>query len=169
MQRTKDKSLSAILVVVLVLVALTSTAWTKKLFGRGGRGTEEEISFSVPSLDQLVSLVGGQEHQVRAMIRGENISEFLTMAQNLDLPIDVRIECNRTFVKCTADVQGSRIEAFIWIRQNVQQETCRQILNDVDSSSTCREKMVRWTKAKATSRCCKTQSQRKYMRAHVDN
>ena len=84
------------------------------------------------------------------------------MAQNLDLPIDVRIECNRTFVKCTADVQGSRIEAFIWIRQNVQQETCRQILNDVDSSSTCREKMVRWKKAKATSRCCKTQSQRKY-------
>ena len=116
----------------------------------------------MPSLDQLVSLVGGQEHQVRAMIRGENISEFLTMAQNLDLPIDVRIECNRTFVKCTADVQGSRIEAFIWIRQNVQQETCRQILNDVDSTSTCREKMVRWTKAKATSRCCKTQSQRKY-------
>merc|ERR1719341_2965893 len=94
------------------------------------------------------------------MIRGENISEFLTMAQNLDLPIDVRIECNRTFVKCTADVQGSRIKAFIWIRQHVEQETCRQILNDVDSSSTCKEEMVRWTKAKVTSRCCKTQSQR---------
>ena len=154
--------------VVLVLVALTSTAWTKKLFGRGGRGTEEEISFSVPSLDQLVSLVGGQEHQVRAMIRGENISEFLTMAQNLDLPIDVRIECNRTFVKCTADVQGSRIEAFIWIRQNVQQETCRQILNDVDSSSTCKEELVQWTKAKLTPRCCKTQSQREYISSQIN-
>ena len=40
---------------VLVLIALTSTAWTKKLFGRG---TEEEISFSqLPFLDQLNSLV----------------------------------------------------------------------------------------------------------------
>ena len=161
MQRTKEESISAILVSVLVLIALTSTAWTKKLFGRG---TEKEISFSqLPFLDQLNSLVGGQEHEVKAMIRGENVSEFLTMAQNLDLPIDVRIECNQTFVKYTAEVKGGRIEALIWMRQNVRQETCRKILNDVDSSSTCKEKLVNWTKAKATPKCCKTQSQRKYM------
>ena len=77
MQRTKEKFVSAILVSILVLIALTSTAWTKKLFGRG---TEEEISFSqLPFLDQLNSLVGGQEHEVKAMIRGENVPEFLTM------------------------------------------------------------------------------------------
>ena len=143
---------------VLVIIALTSTAWTKKLFGRG---EEKPIPLSQPFLDQLNSLVGGQEVEIKAMINGENISEVLTMVQHLELPTDVRRECNKTFAKYTADEKGGQSEAFIWMRQNVEQETCRQILDDVDSSSTCKEKLVRWVKAKATSRCCKTQSQRK--------
>ena len=143
----------------LVIIALTSTAWTKKLFGRG---EEKPIPLSIPSLNQLNSLVGGQEDQIKVMIDGENISEVVTMVQHLELPIDVRRECNKTFVKCAADVKGGQSEAFIWIRQNVEQETCKQVLDDVDSSSTCKEELVKWTKAKLTPRCCKTQSQRKY-------
>ena len=125
---------SAILVLLLVIIALTSTTWTKKLFGRGD---EKTISISQPTLDQLNSLVEGHEDQIKALINDENVSEVLTMAQHLQLPIDVRRECNQTFVKCTADVKGSQIEAFIWMRHNVRPETCRKILNDVDFSSGC--------------------------------
>ena len=103
----------------------------------------------------------GQEDQFKVMINGENISEVLTMAQHLQLPIDVRREYNQTFVKCTVDVKGSQSEAFIWMRQNVEQETCKQVLDDVDSSSTCKEELVKWAKSKATPPSCKTQSQRK--------
>ena len=46
------------------------------------------------------------------MINGENIWEVLAMVQHLELPIDVRRECNMTFVKCTADVKGGQSEAF---------------------------------------------------------
>ena len=144
---------------VLVFIALTATAWTKKLFGRGD---EKSISLSQPSLDQLNNLVSGQEDEIKAMINDENISEVLTMAQHLDLPIRVRRGCNQTLARYAADVKGGQREAFIWMRQNVEQETCKQVLDDVDSSSTCKEELVRWTKAKVTPRCCKTQSQRKY-------
>ena len=140
----------------MVIIALTSTAWTKKLFGRG------EEKPTQPFLDQLNSLVGGQEDQIMAIIDGENISEVLTMVQHLELPINVRIKCNKIFVKCTADLNGGRIQAFIWMRQNVGQETVKQVLDDMDSASTCKEELVKWTKAKVTSRCCKSQSQRKY-------
>ena len=142
---------------VLVVIALTSTTWTKKLFGRGD---EKPILPSEPFHDHLNSLVAGQEDQIKTMINGENISEVLTMVQHLDLPIEDRKECNQTFVKSTADVKGGRSEAFIWMRQNVEQETCRQILDDVDSSSTCKEQLVNWVKAKVTSQCG-TQRQRK--------
>ena len=114
------------------------------------------------SLDQLNSLVEGHENQIQLMISGNNISEVVTMAQHLELPIAVRRECNKRFVKCTAKVKGGKIEAFIWMKQNVEPEVCRQVLDDMDSSSTCKEELVRWTKANATPRCCKTQSQRKY-------
>ena len=81
------------------------------------------------------------------------ISEVLTIAQHLELPTGVRRECNKTFVRCTAEAEGGQSEAFIWMRQNVGQETSRQILDDVDNSSTCKEKVVGWAKAKATSMC----------------
>ena len=151
----------------LVIIALTSTAWTKKLFGRG---EEKPIPLSIPSLDQLNSLVGGQEDQIKAMIDGENISEVVMMVQHLELPIDVRRECNKTFVKCAADVKGGQGEAFIWMRQNVEQETCKQVLDDVDSSSTYKEELVRWIKAMPTPRCCKTKtkSQRKYISSQIN-
>ena len=160
MQETNTKSISAILVTVLVVIALTSTAWTKTLFGRGD---EKSILPSQPFHDHLNSLAAGQVDQIKTMINGENISEVLTMVQHLDLPIEDRRECNQTFVKCTADVKGGQSEAFIWMRKNVKQETCRQVLYDVDSSSTCKEKLVKWAKAKATPNCCKNQTQRKYM------
>ena len=124
----------------LVIIALTSTAWTKKLFGRG---KEKPVSLYVPCLDQLNSLVAGQEVQIKTMIDSENISEVLTMSQYLELPTDVRRECNKTFVKRAVDVKGGQSEAFIWMRQNVEQETCKQVLDDVDSSSTCKEELVR--------------------------
>ena len=146
------------LVSLLVIIALTSISWTKKLFGRGD---EEATSLSQPSLDQLHRLVEGQEDQIKAMVCSENISEVLTMAQHIELPIHVRRGCNQTFVRCAVDVKGGQSEAFIWMRHNIGQETCRQILDDVDSSSTCKEELVKWTKAKAPSRY-KTQSQRKF-------
>ena len=95
------------------------------------------------------------------MVNGENISEVLTMVQHLDLPIEDRKECNQTFVKSTADVKGGRSKAFIWMKENIEQETCKQILDDVDSSSTFKEELVKWAKSKATPLCYKTQSQRK--------
>ena len=147
------------LVSLLVIIALTATSWTKKMFGRG---VEEAISLSQPVVDQLNRLVEGQEDEIKAMVSSENISEVLTMVQHLDLPIHVRRECNQMFVRCTADVRGGQGEAFIWMRHNVGQETCRQILDDVDFSSTCREELVTWTKANAPSRCI-TQSQRKFL------
>ena len=103
-----------------------------------------------------------------AIIDGENISEVLTMVQHLELPIDVRIGCNKIFVKCTADLNGGRIKAFIWMRQNVGQETVKQVLDDVDSSSTCKEELVKWTKAKVTPQFCKSQSQRKYNSSQIN-
>ena len=215
MQKTNGRSLSAILVSVLVIIALTSTTWTKDLFGRGderavllspsardqlnqleggqammkGKNMLEvltmaqrlelpvdvsrecsttfvrytvdvTISLSPSVLDQLNSLVEGREDQIKAMINGTNISEVLTMAQHLDLPIHVRRECNQTFARIAADVKGGRIEAFIWMRHNVTQETSKQILDDVDSSSTCKEQLVNWVTAKVTSHCG-TQRQRK--------
>ena len=141
---------------VLVIIALASTDWTKKLFGRGD---EKSISLSQSVVAQVNNLVGGQEDQIKAMINDDNISEVLTMVQHLDLPIDVRRGCNQTFTKCAADVKGGRSGAFIWMRQNVEQETCKQVLDDVDSSSTCKEELVKWAKAKATPPCCKTQPQ----------
>ena len=96
------------------------------------------------------------------------MSQVLTMAQHLDLPIDDRIECNKTFMRCTTEVTGGEREALIWMRHNVGQSTCKQILDDVNSSSTCRERLVRWGKAKITSRYgtqlgCGTQSSCKYV------
>ena len=72
---------------VLVIIALASTDWTKKLFGRGD---EKSISLSQSVVAQVNNLVGGQEDQIKAMINDDNISEVLTMVQHLDLPIDVR-------------------------------------------------------------------------------
>ena len=95
------------------------------------------------------------------MIDGENISEVLTMVQHLELPIAVRRECNKTFVKCAADVKGGQGEAFIWMRQNVGQKTCKQVLGDVASSTAYKEDKGKWTKAKVTPRCFKIRSQRK--------
>ena len=209
--KTNCKSLSAILVSVLVIIALTSTTWTKDLFGRGderaislspsaldqlnqleggqeGRAmmkgenmlevltaaqrlelpvdvsrecsttfvrytVDVTISLSPSVLDHLNSLVEGREDQIKAMINSTNISGVLTMAQHLDLPINVRRECNQSFARCAADVKGGRREAFIWMRQNVTQDTSKQILDDVDSSSTCTEQLVNWVTAKVTSQC----------------
>ena len=141
---------AAIFVSLLVIVALTSTRWTKELFGRGA---EKAILPSQPVLDQLTRLVEGQEDEVKAMVSGEGMSEVLTMAQHLELPIDVRISCNKAFMRCTADAKGGQREALIWMRHNIGQATCRQILEDVNSSCTCTERLVKWGKAKATSRC----------------
>ena len=203
---------------VLVIIALTSTTWTKDLFGRGDEraillsqsaldqlnqlegGQEDQvmmkgksmleilttaqhlelpvdvsrecsttfvrytmdvtISLSPSALDHLNSLVEGREDLIKAMINATNILEVLTMAQHLELPINVRRECNQTFVRCAADLKGGRSEAFIWMRHNVTQETSKQILDDVDSSSTCKEQLENWIKAKVTFQC-KTQRQRK--------
>ena len=144
---------------VLVIFALTSTTWTKTLFGRGA---EKAILPSQPVLDQLTRLEEGQEDEIKAMFGGEGMSEVLTMAQHLELPIDARIECNKTFMRCATEVTGGEREALIWMRHNVGQSTCKQILDDVNSSSTCRERLVRWGKAKITSRCG-TQSSCKYV------
>merc|ERR1719220_134292 len=75
---TTAKYIIPVLVFLLVIIALTSTSWTKKLFGRGD---EKTISISQPTLDQLKSLVEGDEDQIKAMIIDENVSEVLTMAQ----------------------------------------------------------------------------------------
>ena len=85
------------------------------------------------------------------MLRGEGMSQVLTMAQHLDLPIDDRIECNKTFMRCAAEVTGGQREALIWMRHNVGQAACKQILDDVNSS--CKEWLVNWVKVKATSPC----------------
>ena len=135
---------------VLVIFSLTSTSWTKTLFGRGA---EKAILPSQPVLDQLTRLVEGQEDQVKAMVSGEGMSEVLTMVQHLELPSDARIECNKNFMRCTAEAKGGRNEALIWMRHSVGQSTCKQILDDVNSSSTCKERLVQWGKAKASSRC----------------
>ena len=133
---------------ILVIIALTSTTWTKLLFGRGD---EKAILPSQPVLDQLTRLIERQEDQIKVMLRGEGMSQVLTMAQHLDLPIDDRIECNKTFMRCAAEVTGGQREALIWMRHNVDQSTCKQILDDVNSS--CKEWLVNWVKVKATSPC----------------
>ena len=87
------------------------------------------------------------------MINSEGMSEVLTMAQHLELPINARIECNKTFMRCTAEAKGGQNKALIWMRHNIRQSTCKQILDDVNSSSTCMERMVKWGMVKAASRC----------------
>ena len=85
-------------------------------------------------------------------------SEVLTMLQHLELPIDVRRNCNKTIVACISEERGGLEEAFIWLRKNIEESTCKQILDDVDSSSICTETLVGWFKAQVhhiTSSCAR--------------
>merc|ERR1719341_2412869 len=100
------------------------------------------------------------------------MSEVLTMAQHLELTINNRIECNKTFMRCTAEAKGGLNEALMWMRHNVSQSTCRQILDDVNSSSTCKERLLQWGKTKASSRCgaqssCGPSWSRMFTRIHL--
>ena len=93
---------------------------------------------------------------MKTVIDEGNISEVLIMLQHLELPIDVRRNCNKTIVECLSEDKGGLEEAFIWLRKNIEESTCLQILDDIDSSAICTEGIVGWFKAKAhrvTSSC----------------
>ena len=138
-----------------VILTLTSTIWTKKLFGRGSENTHT----SPPSLQQqLRTIIEGDKAQRKTVINESNITEVLTMLQHLDLPIDVRRNCNKTVVEYLSEEKRGLEEALIWLRKNIEQSTCKQILDDVDSSSICTETLVGWFKAQVhhiTSSCAR--------------
>ena len=92
---------------------------------------------------------------MKTVINEGNISEVLIMLQHLELPIDVRRKCNKTIVECLSEVKGGLEEAFIWLRKNIEESTCKQILDDIDSSAIW---IVGWFKAQAhhvTSLCAR--------------
>ena len=95
---------------------------------------------------------------MKTVINEGNISEVLIMLQHLELPMDVRRKCNKTIVECLSEEKGGLEEAFIWLSKNIEDSTCKQILDDIESSAICTERRVGWLKAqvqRVTSSCAK--------------
>ena len=83
---------------------------------------------------------------MKTIIDEGNIREVLMMLQHLELPIRVRRTCNKTVVECISEVNGGLEEALIWLRKNIEESTCKQILDDIDSSAIWAERLVGWFK-----------------------
>ena len=96
----------------------------------------ERRSFSVGTVDIIKHLMNQEADNMKAALESmANISEAMTLLQNLELTREERRECNKLFVVCLQDWKGAD-KAFIWMKKNIAHETCKKIFEDHRHSGT---------------------------------
>ena len=94
----------------------------------------------------LEILTGSNRQLVTAIIKDEHIKESLVLLQNLDIARDQRRKHNKMFIDCLAFVKGGNSEAFLWMKENLYQETCGLMFDDFDYTGSCLQNTIIWIK-----------------------
>ena len=82
-----------------------------------------------------LKILTGTDTVVAAVINDEHIKESLMILQHLDIPAEKRRSHNTRFINCLAEVEESKSAAFLWMKTNLYQQTCGQMLDDYDYGS----------------------------------
>ena len=87
-------------------------------------------SYSTGTVNIIKHLMNHEPDDVKAALESmANISEAMTVLQNLELEREERRGCNKQFVACLQEWKGVD-KAFIWMKKNIAHETCRKIIED---------------------------------------
>ena len=98
-----------------------------------------DVSYSTGTCHVIKHLMNHSLYDLTAALESSpNISEAMTLLQNLELPREKRRECNKVFVACLQSWKGPD-KTFVWMKRNIAHETCKTILEDHQNSGTWRE------------------------------
>ena len=98
------------------------------------------------SSKNLQILTGNNRDRLLTIIDDEHIKESLLLLQNLNISRDHRRQHNKMFIDSLIFAKGSKSAAFLWMKENLYQETCGPMLDDSDFSGSCLQIMVGWIK-----------------------
>ena len=98
------------------------------------------------SSKNLQILTGNNTERLLTIIDDEHIKESLLLLQNLNISRDHRRQHNKMFIDSLIFAKGSKSAAFLWMKENLYQETCGLMLDDFDFSGSCLQIMVGWIK-----------------------
>ena len=123
-----------------------------------GKIFHEEVSDLEPdnvevSSKDLEILTGPNTQLVTTIINNKHIKESLMILQYLDIPRDHRRTFNKRFIKGLALVKGGKTAAFLWMKENLYQETCGVMLDDYDFSGSCLQTTICWLKDVSAQLC----------------
>ena len=141
----------ALTLLVLLLISLGSSPVLGKIF-------HEDVSDLEPanvevSNKDLEILTGPNTQLVITIINNEHIKESLMILQHLDIPRDHRRTFNKRFIEGLALVKGGKTAAFLWMKENLYQETCGLMLDDFDFSGSCLQTTICWLKDVSAQLC----------------
>ena len=134
--------ISALTLLLLLTISLGSSPVLKRAF----HGDASETDSEELSSHSLEILTGSNVELVSTMINDEHIKELLPLLQNLDIPREEKRKHNKMFIDCLTSVKGGEKAAFLWMKENLYQETCQVMLDDLDYSGTFLQTTVIWLK-----------------------
>ena len=135
-------SVSALTLLVLLIISLGSSPVLKRIF----HGKTLETDDDEYSSKNLEILTGSNRELISTIINDEHIRESLLLLQSLDITKDQRRKHNKMFIDSLAFIKGSKTEAFLWMKENLYQETCGLMLDDFDFSGTWLQITKNWFK-----------------------
>ena len=142
-------SVSALTLLVLLIISLGSSPVLKRIF----RGEILETDDDKYSSKNLEILTGSNRELISTIINDEHIKESLLLLQALDIPKDQRRMHNKMFIESLALFKGSKTEAFLWMKENLYQETCGLMLDDFDFSGAWLQITKNWFKDVIAQQC----------------
>ena len=119
---------SALTLLVLLIISLGSSPVLKRIF----RGDVMDTDDNKYSNKNLEILTGSNREMISTIINDEHLKESLLLLQNLNIPKEQRRNHNKMFIETLTFVKGSKTEAFLWMKENLYQETCGRMLDDFD-------------------------------------
>ena len=126
---------AALVIIGLVLISLTSSALMKRMFGGG-------LPQSVEEEPLMIKILIEDRESVQKMIEDGNHKEITMQIQHLNLQCWERRRYNVILVNALKDIEGGAANAYIWMKQNLDQEVNEQILKDIDYASSCKDRFI---------------------------
>ena len=131
-----EKSSTGIVPIFLAIISMFALPCLQWIFD-----AEEtaDVSYSTATCHVIKHLMNHSLYDLTAALESSpNISEAMTLLQNLELPREKRRECNKVFVACLQSWKGPD-KTFVWMKRNIAHETCKTIFEDHQNSGTWRE------------------------------
>ena len=127
---------AALVIIGLVLISLISSALMKKMFGGG-------LLQSVEEEPLMIKILIEDRESVQKMIEDGDHKEITMQIQHLNLQCWERRRYNVILVNALKDIEGGAANAYIWMKQNLDQEVNEQILKDIDYASSCKDRFIK--------------------------